>query len=490
MSAPHAPVGRALRLASFVAFFATLPIYSPNVMVVQAHDTAGLTGYFAEACLVCAFVLCLVAAVAGGGGKTPPRLFSPVASIAWCALYATGTSAFVAVTFAQAASGQVLNTVCALCCGASVLPVCIQWGRSLGDLDLRRAVLAVACAGGCSALLNSALSYAAPPLAEAGAMTMTLAGVAWPLRDAVRTRGDVRSGAFEAAEEPGGPGARVGMRAFLSVMGVPLLGMAIASFAMGVQPLALFGGAVDAQRAGMVIGALALLPLVLVGARRPVYSFVYQVYLPAAAAIVVVLCAFPADSWMRDVALGCTYAFYAMVSGVAVAAAIAIANAREFSRGFVFSTLVGVFCALAILGIFLGGRIVDLVSNNAVVLVVLTALYGVWLMLLGSYKSWKLTVGTEAEEGPRSPDGRPDGEGVRSGRASELLEERIARLSTQVGLSPRESEIVQYIGRGHSSVYVAKTLLISESTVYTHVRNIYRKFDVSSREELIQLLNG
>ena len=121
---------------------------------------------------------------------------------------------------------------------------------------------------------------------------------------------------------------------------------------------------------------------------------------------------------------------------------------------------------------------------------VLTALYGVWLMLSGSYKSWKLTVGTDAEEGPGSPDGRSDGDGVRPGRASEPLEERIARLSAQVGLSPRESEIVQYIGRGHSSVYVAKTLLISESTVYTHVRNIYRKFDVSSREELIQLLNG
>ena len=50
--------------------------------------------------------------------------------------------------------------------------------------------------------------------------------------------------------------------------------------------------------------------------------------------------------------------------------------------------------------------------------------------------------------------------------------------------------MLSFVGRGHSSVYVAKTLLISESTVYTHVRNLYRKLGVTSREELIQLLNS
>ena len=69
----------------------------------------------------------------------------------------------------------------------------------------------------------------------------------------------------------------------------------------------------------------------------------------------------------------------------------------------------------------------------------------------------------------------------------ETLDQRIARLARDSGLSPRETEIVGYVGRGHSSVYVAKTLLISESTVYSHVRNVYRKLGVSSREELIQL---
>ena len=491
MPALHGPVGRVLRLASLVAFFATLPIYSPNVMVVQAYDASGLTGYFAEACLVCALVFCIAVAMAGGAGeKVLRRLRALLSSVLWCVPYVVGTSVFAVATLVQPSFGRILNTVCALCCGASVLPVCILWGRSLADFDLRRAVLAVACAGGCSAIVNSVLSYAPPSLSCAAVVAASVAGMAWPLcatrasSEALRPDGAPCDGEIRPVR------SRAGVKAFLSVMGVPLLGMAIASFAMGVQPLTLFGGSIDAQRAGMVVGSLALLPFALFGARRPVYTFVYQVYLPAAAAFVLVLCAFPADTWMRDVALVGTYAFYAMVCGVAVAVTVVAANAREFPRSFVFSVLIGVFCALAILGIFLGARIARLVSNNAVVLVVLTTLYGVWLMLSGCLASWRLTVGTDVEKGTDLPNARAVRTGERQGKAGESFDERVERLSAEAGLSPREREIVQYIGRGHSSVYVAKTLLISESTVYTHVRNIYRKFGVSSREELIHLLNA
>ena len=58
------------------------------------------------------------------------------------------------------------------------------------------------------------------------------------------------------------------------------------------------------------------------------------------------------------------------------------------------------------------------------------------------------------------------------------------------GLSPREREILGYLGRGHGIVFVANTLVISESTVRTHVKSIYRKLGVSSREDLLQLIDG
>lgn len=39
-------------------------------------------------------------------------------------------------------------------------------------------------------------------------------------------------------------------------------------------------------------------------------------------------------------------------------------------------------------------------------------------------------------------------------------------------------------------MFVANTLVISESTVRTHVKSIYRKLGVSSREDLLQLIDG
>lgn len=69
------------------------------------------------------------------------------------------------------------------------------------------------------------------------------------------------------------------------------------------------------------------------------------------------------------------------------------------------------------------------------------------------------------------------------------VEERAERLAARFELTPRETEIVRILARGHGCTYVAETLLISKSTVYTHVRNMYRKLGVSSHDELIALLD-
>ena len=47
-----------------------------------------------------------------------------------------------------------------------------------------------------------------------------------------------------------------------------------------------------------------------------------------------------------------------------------------------------------------------------------------------------------------------------------------------------------YLGRGHSYAYIANALTVSENTVRTHVRNIYRKLGVTSREELLAVVHG
>lgn len=52
------------------------------------------------------------------------------------------------------------------------------------------------------------------------------------------------------------------------------------------------------------------------------------------------------------------------------------------------------------------------------------------------------------------------------------------------GLSPREKEIGEMLLSGFSYKEIADNLFISLSTVKTHINNVYRKTDVSSRKEL------
>jgi DNA-binding CsgD family transcriptional regulator len=55
-------------------------------------------------------------------------------------------------------------------------------------------------------------------------------------------------------------------------------------------------------------------------------------------------------------------------------------------------------------------------------------------------------------------------------------------------LTVREQEVLQQILSGQSNREIAAALFISESTVKTHVRNIFSKYDVGSRAELISTL--
>ena len=57
------------------------------------------------------------------------------------------------------------------------------------------------------------------------------------------------------------------------------------------------------------------------------------------------------------------------------------------------------------------------------------------------------------------------------------------------GLSQREQEIMEYLGRGHSSTFISQTLVISDNTVRTHTRHIYRKVGVTSRDELLKAVS-
>ncbi len=67
------------------------------------------------------------------------------------------------------------------------------------------------------------------------------------------------------------------------------------------------------------------------------------------------------------------------------------------------------------------------------------------------------------------------------------FDEACASIAREAGLSKREAEVLPLALRGRTSERIAQELFISKNTVDTHMRRIYAKCDVHSRQELIDL---
>ena len=77
---------------------------------------------------------------------------------------------------------------------------------------------------------------------------------------------------------------------------------------------------------------------------------------------------------------------------------------------------------------------------------------------------------------------------IQPGVAARILD-RFSQLSRQAvdsgGLSERELEVLRLISRGAANKEIGASLSISESTVKTHVANIFQKLDVNDRTDAV-----
>lgn len=144
--------------------------------------------------------------------------------------------------------------------------------------------------------------------------------------------------------------------------------------------------------------------------------------------------------------------------------------ARKNGDFWVFDIVLGV-CSLAMLAGLVAVPVLG--SLGQVVMVVLFAAYLV------------LMAGSSHGRGA----GNPTLPSAADGGADDYIA-RCQRIASDCQLSPRESEVLPYLCRGYSQAYIARELSISQNTVHTHVRNIYGKLGVSSKEDVIKLVDG
>lgn len=70
------------------------------------------------------------------------------------------------------------------------------------------------------------------------------------------------------------------------------------------------------------------------------------------------------------------------------------------------------------------------------------------------------------------------------------LVDRCAQAAQRFGLSQREEEVLRLLAQHKKIGSIEQELFISNNTAKTHIRHIYRKLDVHSRDELVDLIDS
>lgn len=68
--------------------------------------------------------------------------------------------------------------------------------------------------------------------------------------------------------------------------------------------------------------------------------------------------------------------------------------------------------------------------------------------------------------------------------------ENADRIAKSFALSKRETEVLSYLAQGRTVVYISDALFISTNTVDTHVKHIYAKLGIHSKQELIDMVSS
>lgn len=191
--------------------------------------------------------------------------------------------------------------------------------------------------------------------------------------------------------------------------------------------------------------------------------------------------AFLGKTWIPAALLASISSIACLINVVGSVSLLASDQTREMSRRILAALLLGLFFGSLVAFVYIA-RTVSPIWFSATpfedaALFDGTALVGFAAMsVTGFLSAWHAKI--------------PDRRGAVAPRVEPLdIAQRCERLSREYDLSPREQEILALLAQGRSGPYIQEELYIAKSTVKTHVRHIYDKVGVSSRQELLDTLH-
>jgi DNA-binding CsgD family transcriptional regulator len=265
------------------------------------------------------------------------------------------------------------------------------------------------------------------------------------------------------------------------VLWKPLLGAVLAAFIIGLvwDPVAAQETLPRTMKSPwrFLVGPTLAALFVLFFLRKSPKSFalhsIHEVFLPVAIILLLVVPFVDTDNLplmnVFDTLNECALSVVVIVTWTSLSVAIR-------TTGLLPRVVLPLACAVLALSMGLGIALISFIGIDGKSLcLVLTVVYLLILIL-----SFTLHDRSEAHESQE----------LERHIAERYLNERYDEIAQEFGLSEREHEVLVYMGRGYSQVYIAKELYVSENTIRTHSRHIYGKLGVHSRQEMLNLING
>ena len=486
------------QLLLLAPFLATLDVFVANLRVVRditgAPDTFGTVAVsMLGACALASLVFILV-----------PRIRNVVCHVtrrrvlAAASCYSLAQMAFWCLAILNPGVPVVAIGALGAVMGCCLVPLFMAWQACYGT-DFRSILFHGGLSAIASALITLVILLLDPFVAGVCWCLCTIAGSFAPAfalhvnpaeRDAwtgetadeealsAASRVDARAsgGRGLARASSGGDSQVKDFSSVFSGLWLPLLGLLICMLCSTVAEVRVDGHVVRGEFPALIVSSIVAVVLCCVRTKAPLTLIVDKLAAPALVAVAIIV------GSSSESFLGLTFGAslsLVPVMFVSLYALASLAAVQGRNRALAASVVLCACCLAMLLGSALNASLAETGLNGPLVRMLTYVYYALVLVDLG-YVAWKLLV--EKADAATGQASMTDAEAFEAAQ-----DERVARLASAHGLTDRECEVFEQLALGHNSRYIAGALLISESTVRTHMRSIYRKLGVTTQSELVLL---
>ncbi|MDO5024323.1 helix-turn-helix transcriptional regulator [Slackia piriformis] len=201
----------------------------------------------------------------------------------------------------------------------------------------------------------------------------------------------------------------------------------------------------------------------------------------------------------QDIFVSLAFTVFSITSSLMVVSCTRAARVYAIHPVLTYGTFAGVVYSFLVMGALasfaFGGMRQD--GSFWLFAVALVAIYVLSMALMLGKKPARLGIRSKAAEertgmGKNTEAEEDNVDAKAAGKKRGLNHpsaKRCAEAAGRFGLTARESEIMELLAYGRDVPFIAEELTLSKNTVRTHVKNIFFKMNVHSKQELIDLVS-